>query len=237
MNLNNPIQCCAVILAAGASTRMNLPIGKQFFPILGMPSVARTISAFEKADEIGSIVIVCREDDFEQMKIIARGIGAKKIAAVVPGGETRQQSAAAGLTAVPKDAEFVAVHDGARPLVRPEEIDACVADAREYGASALAVPVKDTIKITDEAGFVASTPERSYLWAVQTPQVFRRSDYEAAMRGALGENADYTDDCQLLEHAGVKVHLCRGSYENIKLTTQDDIVAAEAILRRREESV
>jgi 2-C-methyl-D-erythritol 4-phosphate cytidylyltransferase len=237
MNLSNGNQCCAVILAAGASTRMNLSVGKQFFPLLGMPSVARTILAFEKSGEIGSIVVVCREEELDQMRIIARGIDAKKIISIVPGGATRQQSAAAGLAAVPNEVEFLAVHDGARPLVRPEEIDACVADAREHGASALAVPVKDTIKITDSAGFIDFTPDRSCLWAVQTPQVFRRSDYEAAMRRAQEENADYTDDCQLLEHMGVRVHLCRGSYENIKLTTQDDIITAETILRRREESV
>lgn len=235
--MNNGNKCCAVILAAGASTRMNLSIGKQFFPLLGMPSVARTILAFEQAGEIGSVVIVCRREDIGQMQIIARGIDAKKIVSFVPGGATRQQSAAAGLAAVPPEAEFVAVHDGARPLVRPEEIDACVEDAREHGSSALAVPVKDTIKLTDNAGFIDSTPDRSCLWAVQTPQVFCRSVYEDAMRRAQEENADYTDDCQLLEHVGVKIHLCCGSYENIKLTTQDDIIAAEAILRRREESV
>ncbi len=139
------------------------------------------------------------------------------------------------LAAVPEGTELVAVHDGARPLVRPEEIDACVADARQWGASALAVPVKDTIKLADGSGFIASTPDRNLLWAVQTPQVFQRELYEDAMHRAEAEGVDYTDDCQLLEHVGVKVHLCRGSYENLKLTTRDDIVSAEAILRRREE--
>jgi 2-C-methyl-D-erythritol 4-phosphate cytidylyltransferase len=233
--LNFDRGCCAVIVAAGASSRMNLKISKQFFPLLGVPAVARTISSFEAAREIKSIVIVCRPEDREQMEIVARGCGAEKIAAIVPGGDTRQQSASAGAKAVPEGTEWLAVHDGARPLVRPEEIDACVADARQCGASALAVPVKDTIKLADGSGFIASTPRRDLLWAVQTPQVFRRELYEDAMRRAETEGMDYTDDCQLLEHAGVKVHLCRGSYENIKLTTQDDIIAAEAILRRREE--
>ncbi len=214
---------------------MGLKVGKQFLPLLGMPAVARTILAFEAAREVGSIVVVCRPEEREQMEIVVRGCGAKKVAAVVSGGETRQRSAAAGAAAVPEGTGLVAVHDGARPLVRPEEIDACVADARKYGASALAVPVKDTIKVTDGSGFVASTPERELLWAVQTPQVFRRELYENAMRRAEAEGGDYTDDCQLLEHAGVKIHLCRGSYENIKLTTPDDIVSAEAVLRRREE--
>lgn len=233
--MSNNIGCCAVILAAGASTRMNLSVGKQFFPLLGMPAVARTILSFEKAREISSVVVVCREEDRGQMAVVVRGVGAQKVTAVVPGGATRQQSAAKGLKAVPEGTELVAVHDGARPLVLPEEIDACVCDAREHGASALAVPVKDTIKQADSDGFIAATPDRSLLWAVQTPQVFRRELYETAIRGAQAEGADYTDDCQLLEHAGVRVHLCRGSYENLKLTTRDDIIAAEAILRRREE--
>lgn len=227
--------CCAVIVAAGASTRMNLNISKQFFPLLGIPAVARTILSFEAAHEIKSVVVVCRPEDREQMKILVRGCGAKKVEAVVPGGETRQRSAAVGVAAVPEGMEWIAVHDGARPLVRPEEIDACIADARQWGASALAVPVKDTIKIADDSEFIASTPQRNLLWAVQTPQVFRRELYENAMRHADAEGLDFTDDCQLLEHEGVKIHLCRGSYENIKLTTQDDIVSAEAVLRRREE--
>ena len=228
-------KCCAVIVAAGASTRMDLNMSKQFFPLLGIPAVARTILSFEAAREVESVVVVCRPEDREQMKIIVRGCGAKKVIAVVPGGETRQRSASAGAAVLPEGAGLIAVHDGARPLVRPGEIDACVADARQWGASVLAVPVKDTIKFADGSGFIASTPDRDLLWAVQTPQVFRRELYENAMRRAEAEGVDYTDDCQLLEHAGVKVHLCRGSYENIKLTTQDDIISAEAVLRRREE--
>lgn len=233
MNLEN--RCCAVIVAAGASKRMKLNIGKQFFPLLGVPAVVRTVLAFEEANEIASIVVVCRMEDRKQMEIVLRGCGAKKIAAVVPGGKTRQKSSAAGVAAVPEGMDYLAVHDGARPLIRPEEIDACVADARQWGASALAVPVKDTIKIVDGSGFVASTPDRSLLWAVQTPQVFRRDLYETALRRAEEEGLDYTDDCQLLEHAGARIHLCRGSYENLKLTTQEDIISAEAVLRRREE--
>lgn len=233
--MNFDCGCCAVIVAAGASSRMEMNISKQFFPLLGVPAVARTILSFEAAREIESVVIVCRQEDLEQMRIVVRGCGVKKVTAIVPGGETRQQSASAGAAAVPERTGLVAVHDGARPLVRPEEIDACVADARLWGASALAVQVKDTIKLADGSGFISSTPDRNLLWAVQTPQVFRREIYEKAMRRAEAEGMDYTDDCQLLEHAGVKVHLCRGSYENIKLTTRDDIVTAEAVLRRREE--
>ncbi len=233
MSLQN--YCCAVIAAAGTSSRMNFKISKQFLPIMGVPAIVRTIRAFEAAGTINSIVIVCRQEDREQMKILVEGSGAKKIKAIVPGGATRQQSVAAGVAAVPSETEWVAIHDGARPLVRPEEIDACVEDARRYGAAALAVPVKDTIKTADNAGFIVSTPQRKWLWAVQTPQVFPRKAYEKAIEKAGADSADYTDDCQLFEHTGVRVHLCRGSYENLKLTTPDDILAAESVLQHREE--
>lgn len=169
------------------------------------------------------------------MEISVRGCGAKKVAAIVTGGNTRQRSAAAGAAAVPPGTEWIAVHDGARPLVLPGEIDGCVAAAKRYGAAALAVPVKDTIKLTDGDRFVVSTPRRELLWAVQTPQVFRLDRYREAMRRAESAGRDYTDDCQLLEQERVRVRLCRGNYENIKLTTPDDIITAEAILRRREE--
>lgn len=199
-----------------------------------MPAVVRTILAFEAAQKVDSVVIVCRPEDRQQMEIVSKGCGVKKICAIVPGGSTRQQSVAAGIAAAAPGAGWLAVHDGARPLVTPEEIDACICDAHKYKASALAVPVKDTIKMVDGSQFVVSTPERKLLWAVQTPQVFERETYEKALRQAVGSGMDYTDDCQLLEHAGIKVHLCRGSYENIKLTTPEDIIAAETILRRRE---
>lgn len=230
-------RCCAVIAAAGASTRMNLKMNKQFVPLLGMPAIARTLRAFETAEKVESVVLVCRTEDQEQMKIVAKGCGAKKVIAIVPGGVTRQQSVICGLAAVPDGIQWIAVHDGARPLVRPKEIDACVADAQHYGAAALAVPVKDTIKVADEAGLIVSTPRRDLLWAVQTPQIFSLEIYESAVRQAEAENTDYTDDCQLLEHFGVKIHLCSGSYENIKLTTPEDIITAEAVLRRREETL
>lgn len=229
-------RCCAVIAAAGASSRMNLKTSKQFIPLLGVPAIARTLLAFERAETISAAVIVCREEDCEQMKMLVRGCGVKKVRAVAAGGETRQQSVAAGIAAIPPECTFVAVHDGARPLVSPEEINACVVDAAACGAAALAVPVKDTIKVADGSGFIAFTPERSRLWAVQTPQIFSLSLYRKALQKAEADGMDYTDDCQLLEHAGVKVRLCRGNYENIKLTTPDDVIAAEAILRRREGS-
>lgn len=228
--------CCAVVVAAGRSTRMGAGVSKQFLPLLGIPAVARTLLAFERAITIRETVVVCRPEEREKLQECVSRYGVRKVISVVPGGETRQESVAAGVGALPPDAEFLAVHDGARPLVLPEEIDACVRDAFLTGASALGTPLKDTVKRVDAAGCVVSTPERDGLWSVQTPQVFARGLYLRALRRAGEDGADYTDDCQLVERIGARVHLCRGSYENIKLTTAEDVLIAETILRRREEN-
>ena len=202
-------------------------------PLHGVLVIVRTLLAFEAAERISSVVVVCRPEDREQMSAAVHAASARKVCAVVTGGSTRQRSAAAGAMAVPAGTEWIAVHDGARPLVLPEDIDRCAAEAEACGAAALAVPVKDTVKLADRDGFIASTPSREALWAVQTPQIFRLKDYLSAMRLAEEEGRDYTDDCQLLERQGMKIRLCRGSYENLKITTPDDFAAAEAVLRER----
>lgn len=226
--------CCAILVAAGSSTRMAIHMSKQFIPLLNIPAIAHTLHAFEKADCIQEIVVVCRNEDISELWDTIRTYHIHKVAAVVPGGETRQQSVAAGIAAASVQAAYFAIHDGARPLIQPQDIDAVIQDAFLHKASALAVPVKDTIKIIDKSGFVASTPDRSSLWAVQTPQVFERSLYLTAMKQAERNSADYTDDCQLVEHIGIPIHLCPGDYTNLKLTTQEDIAIAEAILKKRE---
>ena len=228
--------CCAVVVAAGRSTRMGAGISKQFLPLLGIPAVARALLAFERAETVRGTVVVCRPEDRKKLEACVGRYGIRKVISVVPGGETRQRSVAAGVGALPPDTEFLAVHDGARPLVLPEEIDACVLDAFRTGASALGTPLRDTVKRVDAAGCVVSTPARDGLWSVQTPQVFERGLYLRALRRAGEDGADYTDDCQLVERIGARVHLYVGSYENIKLTTAADVPIAEAILRRREEN-
>lgn len=226
--------CCAIIVAAGNSERMALGYSKQFIPICGVPVIARTISAFDAAELIRNVVVVCREEDFADLQRCIEKYQIKKIIAVVSGGATRQESVAAGIAAVPVHAAYYAIHDGARALITPAEINSAVEDCFECGATALAVPVKDTIKIIGKNNFVISTPDRSGLWTVQTPQVFERGLYKTAMEQAQIDGADFTDDCQLVEHLGVKVHLCKGEYTNIKITTREDIYFAEAIVKSRE---
>ena len=230
INLN----CCAIVVAAGRSERMALGFSKQFIPLCGVPSIVRTLFAFDAADLIHSVVVVCRKEDFPELEHCVKIFKLKKVITWVEGGESRQQSVAAGVSAAPKDAAYFAIHDGARALITPVEINTVVEDCFQCGASALAVPVKDTIKIVGKNNYVVSTLERTALWSVQTPQVFERVLYLTAMERAQSDGDDYTDDCQLVEHMGIRVHLCKGEYTNIKLTTSEDIHTAEAILIDRE---
>ena len=234
MSFNAEETCCAVIAAAGRSSRMGSGISKQFLPLLEVPAVVRTLKAFDGAQTVERVVVVCREEDLGEMRSCVGRFGIRKVSSVVPGGASRQESVFAGIREVSPAFGYVAVQDGARPLVTPEEIDLCVRDAFRTGASALGTPLKDTVKRVDAAQRVLSTPAREELWAVQTPQVFRLDLYRLALAKALADGKSYTDDCQLVERIGIKVHLCRGSYENIKLTTREDLVIAEAILKKRE---
>lgn len=147
---------------------------------------------------------------------------------------TPQQSVAAGVRSAPDDTRYFVIHDGARAMITPDEINAVAEDGILYSASSLAVPVKDTIKIVNEQGFVVSTPKRSELWAVQTPQVFEKKLYLKALEQAEMTGSDYTDDCQLVEQLGIRVHICLGEYTNLKLTTADDIALSETIIKQRE---
>ncbi len=224
--------CCAVLAAAGNSVRMGQC--KQFLPLLGVPAMVYTLRAFELAGGIEEIILVCKLQDRAPLEACISKAGVTKPVSFVQGGATRQQSVAAGVRACCSKTDFVVIHDAARALITPQLIEQAIHDAVVYGAAALAVPVKDTVKIADESGFVTATPNRNALWAVQTPQVFLRTGYLHALELAEKDRKDYTDDCQLLENAGVKVHLCLGSYENLKLTTKEDIAVAEALLKNRE---
>ncbi len=221
----------AVVVAAGNSTRMGSSISKQFIPILGKPVIAYTLRAFEESECISRVVVVCRESDMQQIKEIAQTENCTKVKAFAVGGATRSESVCAGISAASEETTHFAIHDGARPLVLPEDINKVVAEAVGCGAAALAVPVTDTIKVVDEDGFIKSTPLRSTLRAAQTPQVFEKSLYMKALNFTKGE--DFTDDCALVETVGAKVKIVVGAYTNIKVTTPQDIPLAEGILRDR----
>lgn len=218
-----------MVAAAGGSTRMGRP--KQDILLDGVSVLTRTLMRLQASTAVDEIVLIARAEDIERYRAIAAHHGIDKLHQVVVGGDTRQRSVANGLAAVPSHATLIGIHDGARPLVTGEVIAAVIRTAAETGAAAVAVPVKDTLKRTDADGIVCDTPDRTHLWRVQTPQVFAATPYRAAMAEAIASGADLTDDCQLMERAGYPVTLCEGLDTNLKLTTPEDVLLAQAILR------
>ena len=226
--------CTAVIVAAGSSSRMQ-GIDKIMTSLDGEPVIIRTIRAFQQSECIDEIVLVVRAEMIEKLQYLCGAYDFTKVQAVVAGGDSRRESVMAGLKAASPRTVLVAVQDGARPLVTDAIIRAVVDRAMSYHAAAPAVPVTDTIKVIDEAGRVAQTPERSSLRAVQTPQVFDRDLLIAAWERARKEHMEYTDDSSAMEGLGIHVYLTEGSQENIKITTPLDLQIAEMILDRRKQ--
>ena len=219
-------QCGAVIVAAGSATRMG-GIDKVMADLGGEPMIVRTARAFQNCDAIASIVIVTREDLIRPISDLCRDM--KKVAAVVAGGKSRQESVHLGLNALPKGTKLAAVHDGARPLVSWQVIDRVVRAANTYGAAAPAIPVKDTIKVV-EGRLVKETPDRSSLMAVQTPQVFDFDLLRGALRKAEEDGAQVTDDCSAVERTGMRIKIVEGDERNLKVTTPMDLKIAELLL-------
>ena len=221
---------CAVIVAAGSSQRMGGQ-NKLLLPLAGAPVLAHTLRAFEKCAAVRDIVLVCREQDILPYTELARSYGIGKLRTVTRGGDSRTASVLAGLRAAPADAALVAVHDGARPLVSEAVITEAVCAAAEHGAAAPVVPVKDSIKRIADGTIAADVP-RDTLAAVQTPQVFRRELLLRALEDAVRSGRGFTDDCAAVEAMGQAVQATHGSYENIKITTPEDILVAQALLQK-----
>ena len=221
----------AIIVAGGSGSRMGTSTTKQMMELDGIPVVVRTILAFEKAECIKDIIIVAKAQEKEIYNEFINKYALKKIRRVVVGGDTRQKSVFNGFKAVSDDCDFVAIHDGARCLITPENIEKVLYEARCYEAASAAAPVKDTIKITNSEGFVVSTPNRSKVWAAQTPQIFRADLYRAAAFYALKLGYEATDDNALVEFLGSKVKMVDCGYKNIKITTPEDIHIAEVLLK------
>lgn len=220
---------CAVILAAGVGSRMGAPVTKQKIEILGKTVLRRTLEAFEACESIGSIVIVTRADEMEFARAQASGI--TKLYNVTVGGNTRAESAACGFSVIPKDTDYVAIHDAARCLVTAEMISKVVLDAEMYGAATAATRVTDTVKIVDKDGFVSSTPDRNYVMLASTPQVFSTIIYNKALSGVDLSDSKITDDNMLVERIGVKVFCTDVGKRNIKITTKSDIAYANLLLK------
>ena len=216
----------AIILGAGNGTRMKSKKSKLLLEIGSKTVIERSVEAFLSVSDIDEIIVVARAQDID---IYSELLTDERISFVI-GGATRQQSVKNAVETV-DDAHLIVIHDGARPLIKCEDIEKTIRAAEEFSAAAVGVFVKDTIKIVDKQGFVESTPDRSTLFAVQTPQIFDFDLYKNAMKKADEQGLDFTDDCQLVELCGGKVKMVEGSYSNIKITTPDDIALAENLLK------
>lgn len=222
----------AVVVAAGSSSRMGLGRSKVLEDLAGRPVIRWALEALDACPETAETVVVCREGDRSSIERAARGL--LKPVVFAPGGESRQDSVLNGVAALSPGTDYILIHDGARPLADPDLISRVCAGALEFGAAAAAVPVKDTCKLSGKDGFVEATPPRESLYAVQTPQAFRKSMYLYAAERAANSGKTYTDDCQLIESVGGKVKLTRGDYRNLKITTPDDLLAARAYAGEKE---
>lgn len=210
----------AVIVAGGSGSRMGRP--KQMLPLGGKPVLVRTVEAFLQTPEVKEIVVVTPSENRAELQKRFPGI------VFADPGKTRLLSVKNGFLKTSAASQLVAVHDGARPLVEPAHISACLQAARQYGAAVLAVPVKDTVKVC-EGGFVQNTLDRAVLWAAQTPQCYRRPVLAEALE-KFGQEEGATDESQLVEKLGIKVRVVPSSYKNNKITTPEDLIFAEALL-------
>ncbi|MEG0115920.1 MAG: 2-C-methyl-D-erythritol 4-phosphate cytidylyltransferase [Hydrogenoanaerobacterium sp.] len=223
----------AIIVAAGSANRME-GIDKQLVELGGMPVVIRSILAFEHSKMIDEIILVTKKENIAVLNRQVRDFFINKVKFIVAGGKTRQESVFCGVNCVDDRCEYVAIHDGARPLVLTGAIENCLEDVFIHKAALLGVKVKDTIKEVDDDRFVEKTIHRAKLYIAQTPQIFERELYRRAMQNADETGNDYSDDCQLIEAIGQRVYVSRGHYNNIKITTPDDISYAQALLEQME---
>ena len=222
----------AVIVAAGSSTRLGQD--KLLLPLGGVPVLARTLRAFESFAMVDEIIVVTRADRLQEFAALRDRYCVKKLSQVVVGGATRAGSSLAGVMAASKKATVIAIHDGARPLVTPELIEAVIRKAEQRQAAAPVLPLKDTVK--ERSGdMLVRTPARESLAAVQTPQAFNAELIRAALIDAQEKKLAITDDCSAVEAIGLPVASVDGDEENIKITTAMDVILAEEIIRRREE--
>ena len=225
--------CAALVPAAGRSRRMG-GTDKLTALLGGEPVLHRTLWALDNARLVDEIVVAASPARLEEIAALCVRAGVKKPLRVVEGGDSRAQSVLMAALAASDRCELLAVHDGARPLIRGEQVDDMVRLGQKTYAAAPALPVTDTVKVADTAGVVQSTPDRRSLYAVQTPQVFQANLLKAALQSAVEANAEITDDCSAVERLGKAVYLAPGWRENIKITTQEDLMLAETFLRERE---
>ena len=223
----------AIVLAAGQGKRMHSKVQKQFLEIQGYPVLYYSLRCFQESPLIQDIILVTGEESISYCKEeIVQKYGFTKVSAVIPGGKERYDSVYAGLCEC-RDCEYVLIHDGARPFVTEEILKRGLQKVKETGACVIGMPSKDTVKVADEADFVSETPDRKCVWTIQTPQIFSYSLIREAHDSIRQKDmSKITDDAMVVEQeTGAKVALAEGSYQNIKITTPEDLDIAEAFLK------
>ena len=226
----------AIIVAAGASTRMRIEGSKTLLTLLDAPVLAHTLRAFQNAATVAEIVVVARPEDMDAVFEVKEIYGVTKLRAVARGGATRARSVQNGIAKISPDAKWSAIHDGARCLITSEGVDTVINAAFRYHAASAATPVTDTVKTATKRGYIASTLDRDTVFTVQTPQVFEAELYFAAL-ATVKEKDNLTDDNQLMEKIGCPVRLVDIGRENIKITHPEDLALAEFILKKRSNSL
>ncbi len=220
----------AIVLAAGQGKRMNSKIQKQFLEIQGYPVLYYSLHCFQESPLIRDIILVTGEETISYCKKeIVQKYGFTKVSAVIPGGKERYDSVYAGLCEC-RDCEFVLIHDGARPFITEEILERGLEKVKETGACVIGMPSKDTVKLSDGEGYVKETPDRKCVWTIQTPQIFSypliRGAHDSIRQKDMSK---ITDDAMVVEReTGVKIALAEGSYQNIKITTPEDLDIANA---------
>lgn len=223
----------AIVLAAGQGKRMHSKVQKQFLEIQGYPVLYYSLRCFQESPLIQDIILVTGEESISCCKEeIVKKYGFTKVSAVIPGGKERYDSVYAGLCEC-RDCEYVLIHDGARPFVTEEILKRGLQKVKETGACVIGMPSKDTVKLSDEEGYVKETPNRKCVWTIQTPQIFLYSLIREAHDSIRQKDmSKITDDAMVVEQeTGAKVALAEGSYQNIKITTPEDLDIAEAFLK------
>ncbi|HDS09087.1 MAG TPA: 2-C-methyl-D-erythritol 4-phosphate cytidylyltransferase, partial [Firmicutes bacterium] len=215
----------AIIAAGGSGKRMGAEMPKQYLLLSGKPILLHTLNKFEDALSIDAIILVLPQNDIDYVKKeIVDKQGISKVTDMIAGGKERQDSVRNAIDLIDDDTEIVVIHDGARPFITTELINLSVERALEEGAVALGVPVKDTVKSVNDRGIIRKTLDRDTIWIAQTPQAFQREVICEAYRKAYKNNYSATDDSCLVERLGIEVRMITGSYDNIKITTKDDII-------------
>ena len=224
------VMCSAVIVAAGVGKRMGSDRPKQFLSLNGKTIIERTAAVFGGCNAVDEIILVSSENGISECYSLFSAYDWNKNVKYVCGGKERYNSVYNGIKAADKNSGIIIIHDGVRPFVTEKIITDSIECALKHGACAVGVPSKDTIKICDDSGFVSSTPERKYVYNIQTPQTFRTEIIADAYKVAFEKEIFGTDDASLAENAGYSVKITEGSYDNIKITTPDDLIVGEKIL-------